>query len=130
MICKRCPAEIRTRPNAKYCDPCKEIVRKEVEARAAQKKYEYQRSARLKAPVLEKKHKRTIITDEQQMAINRACDKDFVNPMFQKVYTPGTAAFKAAAKDIIERRGIRGRISSERKDFSILPSSVRQYVTT
>ena len=108
MNCTRCGIQIKTVPNLKFCDTCREINRKEVQQRSNEcvelrRKHEKEgkRAAITKfVPAITGK----ISTDAEQTAHNMALDRKYNIPPVTVIYTPGTKEFKRVAQEIIDRR--------------------------
>jgi hypothetical protein len=104
MKCFRCETPIRIRPNVKYCDICRPIVKAEqtvirsVRISEIRKERAGSRAAIQKyAPTQYK----SPISDAEQTTLNAAVDAKHAVPTITKIYKPGSAEFKRIAAEIM-----------------------------
>ena len=110
--CQRCPAIIRVRPNAKYCDACRPIVKAEsITANSAVIEANRLERLRVKGELSTYAPKRSTspISDAEQELLNTAIDNRHATPFAIKIYVPGTAEFRRVAREVTPLNRIRGR---------------------
>lgn len=108
MKCARCKtAEIRVRPNALYCDPCRKAMRTLTEIRANERKKESQKSARLEIKQSPKTKKSQIMTKAEQMAIDKAVDDKHAFNLGSRIIRPGDPDFDEIAATVRPLKSIR-----------------------
>lgn len=112
MKCFRCQTPIRTRPNVKYCDICRPIVKAEqtsihsVRISEIRKERAGSRAAIQKyAPTQYK----SPISDAEQKELNCAVDDKSSVSLSLRILKPGDPGFAAVAAQVTPLRRIRGR---------------------
>ena len=100
MPCYRCKTEITIRPNVKYCKVCAPIVKKEQNVAKSSFKTEQRRQDREAKRKVEKERTeaRIIITDEEQLQINKAIDNKHNFQLACRTISPGDPDFAEIAQ--------------------------------
>ena len=116
MKCYRCSTPIRIKPNAKYCDICRPIVKAEQNA-AHKKQIDANRKERSTRAEISRHVPNLFvssITDPEQMALNRAVDdKHAIPPEPCFTYIPGSAEFIRVSAQITHPKYIRRGLSCD-----------------
>lgn len=106
-FCIRCNIPIKKVTNLKYCPACKRLARAEQNVSHNARMLSQRRSMmKAQAELLKAKPPafKSSISDAEQLAHDQALNKKYDEPTQTVIYKPGTAAFKRAAQEIIERR--------------------------
>lgn len=104
MKCQRggCESTIRSKPNLKYCEPCRLIVmalRKEGSI-SRQSEARKQTSATKIEAVKRKAASKIIMTDADQKAINKAVDNKHAVTLSARILRPGHPDFDSVAATV------------------------------
>lgn len=119
MKCDRCPRMIKIKPNLKFCDTCKAIVKEE--KRVARNVYRANLRLSLKGvhvkPVKVERAAKIILSDEQQLEINKAIDNKHNFKLECRTIKPGDPDFDKIAATVVPPENIRFGISADRPVF-------------
>lgn len=119
MNCARCGELIKIKPNLKNCVSCKDIIREE--KRVARN--EYRAKLRLSLKGVHKKAvkvervAKTILSDDEQLRINKQIDNKHNFQLESRVLKPGHPDFDKIAKQCTPPENIRFGISADRPVF-------------
>lgn len=119
MPCYRCKTEITIRPNVKYCKVCAPIVKAEQNAAKNSFKTEQRRQDREAKRKVEKERTeaRIIITDEEQLQINKAIDNKHNFQLACRTISPGDHDFAEIAAKVTRIGEVRFGLSIDRPVF-------------
>lgn len=117
--CARCPRMIKVKPNLKFCEACKDIIREE--KRVARNEYRAKlrlslKSVHKKAVKVERVAK-TILSDDEQLRINKQIDNKHNFQLESRVLKPGHPEFDKIAQQCTPPEKIRAGISIDRPVF-------------
>lgn len=110
--CLRCGIEIRDKPNAKYCAPCKTAAREEAACRASKIQLEKRRAEVSK---YKRNKKPVFITDKEQAVLNKTIDNKHAVKTVTRILSPGHPDFAAIAATITPLRKIKTGITGDRE---------------